>query len=149
MNILSALSESYISNSSQVRFYHDDAQRILYCTFCDIEVAGTAEFVDAVSAMGDCMSRHGIGRMCMDISSMKNFNIPTRMAVVRNLKRIFLDKIPFLVLAVVKGKSVFENMTMQLAISASMPLSNKFLDSKMFDCREDAVKWLLSHRVIR
>jgi hypothetical protein len=145
--MVGALSESYISNSSQVRFYHDEAQRVLYCTFGDIDVAGTSEFLESVSAMGDCMKRHDIGFMCMDISNMKNFNIPTRMAIVRNLKRIFLDKVPFLVLAVVKGKSVFENMTMQLAISASMPLSNKFRDSKMFDSERDAVEWLLSHGV--
>lgn len=130
------------SPSGQLSFYIDNAAGVLHCSFKNIKLAGVDEFLNFVAAMGDAMQKQQIGRMCMDITELIHFDIPTRMAVVKNLDRIFLSRIPFLVLAVVKGKSVFENMTMQLAIAATKPLSKKFRDSQMFDETSVAVDWL-------
>jgi hypothetical protein len=134
--------EPVISSSGELSFYADTASEILHCKFGNIQRAGIAEFLSVISAMGESMRHEKIGKMCMDISSLSHFDIPSRVAVVKNLPAIFLDKIPFLVLAVVKGPSLFENMTMQLAIAATMPLSKKFLDSKLFDTPEQANQWL-------
>lgn len=132
------------SPSGQVRFYVDATTGILHCFFCDIGTGGVQEFLDAVADMGSAMGARKMGKMCMDISSMRNFDVMTRIAVVRNLRKIFLDKIPFLVLSVVKSSSVFENTTMQLAIAASMKLSPKFLASRMWNTHQEANAWLLA-----
>lgn len=134
--------DGFVSASGQLRFSCSPDHKILCCSFGDIKIAGADELVAIVSAMGDRMKDGNIGRMCMDISTMRHFDIPVRMALLKSLKSIFFDKVPFLVLAVVKSKSVFENMTMQLAITASFPLSNKFIDSKMFAQKEEAIVWL-------
>lgn len=130
------------SPSGELIYCLDKDLSILHCEFKDIRKAGRMEFLATVSAMGYLMKENKTGKMCMDISLMKNFDIQTRIMVVKNLKPIFFDKIPFLALAVVKGPSLFENMTMQLAVLSSQPLSSKFLKYEFFENIDKARNWL-------
>jgi hypothetical protein len=139
-------SASFVSRSGQFTYHADADLNILFCQFNDFTKADINEFLQFVGAMGDEMRVRNSGKMAMDISQMRGFDIPKRVAVIKNLPSIFLNKIPFLALGVVSGKSMFENATMQLAIAACKPLSKKFQASEMFSKKEDVVAWLCNYK---
>lgn len=142
------LTKQYESKSGQFGYQYDNESRILFSQFRDFTKSDTAEFLQFVAALGDEMKKQNTGKMLMDISEMRGFDIAKRVAVVKNLPAIYLSKIPYLALGVVKGRSLFENATMQLAIAACKPLSKKFEASEMFDSHDKVVAWLKQYHSV-
>lgn len=115
---------------------------VIICTLGNIRAAGVQEYLDYISQVGNLIKESQSGKVLADITNMTNYDISIRAAAVKMLPERLLSKASYFVLAVVKGKSLFENLSMQASIAASKPLSKKFLDGKMFDTRADALEWL-------
>jgi hypothetical protein len=78
---------------------------------------------------------------------MVNFGLSLRAAAVNNINELMFKKAPYFLLAIVKGKSTFDNMATQTAMNLARPLSKKFLDGKMFEKADEALEWLTLYKV--
>ncbi|NBW34420.1 MAG: hypothetical protein EBR30_05255 [Cytophagia bacterium] len=93
---------------------------------------------------GDLFSQGNTGRLLADFSELQNYGLGLRAIAINNLKITTLDKAPYLVVAIVKSKSVFENMAIEVALKGAKQLSAKFLDGKLFNTKDEAFEWLIS-----
>jgi hypothetical protein len=128
------------SNSGQLTIEIDGD--MLICSLGNIRAAGVEEYLDYMSQVGNLMKDMHSGKVLTDISNMTNYDISTRAAAVKELPDRLLSKAPYFVLAVIKGKSIFENLSMQASIATAKPLSKKFLDGKLFETKAEALQWL-------
>lgn len=137
----------YSTKSGEMEVYHQNGVTI--CSIGNIRIAGTSEYLDSMRKAGEVIAETKSGRLLVDTRRLVNFDITTRAASVNALPELLLNKVPYLLVAVIKGSSLFENMSMQAAISVAKPLSRKFLDGKMFDNEDAAMTWLKEYKVPR
>lgn len=115
---------------------------IIITSMGNIKTAGVKEYLDYMSELGNLSKEIRSGKVLLDLSNMINYDITTRAAAVKAAPDLFFSKVPYLVLAAIKGNSLFENLSMQTAIAVTKPLSKKFLDGKLFEKQEEAASWL-------
>lgn len=141
------MEKRYSTKSGQLEVYHQNG--VTVCSIGNIKIAGTSEYLDSMRQVGEIIAETKSGRLLVDTKRLANFDIATRAASVNALPELLLNKAPYLLVAVVKGSSLFENMSMQAAITVAKPLSKKFLDGKMFDNEDAAMAWLMDFKVPR
>lgn len=130
----------YSTKSGELSVYRD--KDVTVCSMGNIKIAGTAEYLEIMRKVGEIVSETRSGRILIDMRRLAHFDITTRAASVKALPDMLLNKSPFLLVAFLKSSSLFENMSMQAAISVAKPLSKKFLDGKMFEDEGAALAWL-------
>lgn len=118
-------------------------------TQLNMRLTSVAEYLDYMGRVGDALRNDQIGKIIFDVSQLSNFDLGSRAAAVKEFNSLVISKAPFFVLAVIRGKSMFENFATQAAIATAKPISKKFLDGKTFDTKEEAIKWLLEYEVPR
>lgn len=59
---------------------------------------------------GDRAEKFSFGKLFLDLSEVKNFSLPLRAAGVNNINPLMLQKMPFFLLAITKGKNTFDNI---------------------------------------
>jgi hypothetical protein len=138
---------TYTSKSGQLDFTAYENPNYLSSSYRDLTKVTTDEYIDYMAMIGDTLLKLNTGRVMLDISQMKGFSLSLRAAGVNNISRLVIARVPYFVLAIVKGTDLFENLATQTALKMALPLSSKFLAGKMFENTEadkaSAIKWLV------
>jgi hypothetical protein len=116
-------------------------------TYRNLKEVQPPEYMTHLHLAGDWMTEANSGKLVADFSQLSNYSISLRATAVNNLGVTVLKKIPYLVIAIVKSKSVFDTFATQAALNTARPLYKKILDGKMFDTREEAVAWLTAFQI--
>lgn len=142
---------TFISKSGQLGFSLHTNPNFLAGHYKDLSQVSTEEYLDYFERFGVVVHESGTGRLMMDFSQMKGFNLSLRAIAVNNLNRLIVEKAPFLVLAIIKSGSLFENLATQTTLKMALPLSSKLLAGEMFDNtdagRRKALDWLAQYKV--
>jgi hypothetical protein len=115
--------------------------------YYDLTRIGIYEYLEFLKLTGDFMVAQKTGRLLADFSQLTNFPQELRAAAINNFRQLIADRIPYLLLAIVKPKEIILNPTLELAVDVAKPLSRKFLDGQTFLRRPDALNWLLEYPV--
>jgi hypothetical protein len=78
---------------------------------------------------------------------LSNNRLVLKAAAVSHVNKTILQKAPYFLLAILKSKNFLTNLQLQITLRVIKPLSKKIIDTKMFDKKEDALKWLLEYRI--
>lgn len=143
--------QTFTSKSGQLDFTLYLNPNYLVGHYRDLTHVKEEEYLDYIEKVGRAMSESNTGRQVLDFSHMRGFSIALRAAAVNNVNRLVIEKIPFFVLAIIMGNSLFENMATQTALKMALPLSPKFLGGRMFDNteteRKKAIEWITQFSV--
>jgi hypothetical protein len=118
-------SQEFKSNSKQLTFRYLPESEVIEVIQRDMKKAGLNEYVDFIGRIGDCIQTTRVGRLLVDVRELKNYSIDLRAAGVGNVKPLLLDKVPFVIMAFIKGNSLFENMGVELTVKLAKQLSKK------------------------
>lgn len=138
---------TYTNASGTLQYHLSADKKIVMSAYGSLRGVSNDEYLAYLGAMGKCMEHYKIGKIYVDFSKLEYYSITLRAAAINNLNELMLKRAPFFCVALVKSKSTFENLALQTALNAAIPLSKKFLDGKLFDSEAEAMKWLTEYPV--
>lgn len=139
--------QSHSVSSGQLRIDIFDRPKYALAVYKDLKHVSEKEYLDFMYKNGEMISSGKTGRVLADFSELQNYTLGLRAIALNNLKASALDKAPYFIVAIVKSKSTFDNIAIEIAIKAAKQLSGKFLDGRMFSSRDDAMQWLCNYPV--
>ncbi|HEY0656113.1 MAG TPA: hypothetical protein VGD65_23425 [Chryseosolibacter sp.] len=83
-----------------------------------------------------------------DFSCLQNFSVELRASAINNFRRLIANRIPYLLLAIVKPRELITDITLEVALDLAKPLSRKFIDGQIFLNEKEALNWLLAYPVL-
>jgi hypothetical protein len=138
---------SFISASGNLGVRWDENSKLISAFYLDLTNVTEKEYIDYMRRVGLMLKEKNSGKLLLDISKMKKFSIGLRAAGVNNIKTLVIDPAPYLLLAIIKSTSSFENIATETALKMARPLSKKFIDGKMFSAEAEALEWLKNYNV--
>ncbi len=122
---------------------HGDTQ-ILEGTFGDLSKVTDEEYTDFLRRTGVFLKENNTGKLLTDFTNLQNYGLSLRAISVNYTKEFILKSAPYIVVSILKSRSTFDNLATQTVLNMAKPLSEKFLDGKMFEAteRDAAIKWL-------
>ncbi len=138
--------QSYSDKSGQLKAELFNDPPYLLQTYLNLEAIETQHYLQFLQTSANLMEQGKTGRILADFSNIKNYKIGLRVTAINNFK-LMMDKAPYLLVAFVKGSNLFDNMATEAALKTVKPLSKKFLEGKMFEKKEEAIKWLTDYSI--
>ncbi|NBW34409.1 MAG: hypothetical protein EBR30_05200 [Cytophagia bacterium] len=132
--------------SKQLKVQSFQSPDLVIAQYFDLKDVTPQEYINYLEQCGDQMKEISTGRILSDFSNLKNFSLPLRAIALNHLPKAIIEKVPFLLIAVVKSQSSFENMSTQIALNTAKTLSKK-VDGKMFDTLEQAYEWVTAYSI--
>lgn len=137
----------YSVSNGQLQIQAYDHPRYIHATYRDLKNVGDKEYLDFLYKSGEMILAAKTGRLLADFSELKNYGLGLRAIALNNLKVTTLDKAPYLLVAIVKSSSTFENLGIEVALKTARQLSKKMLDGRLFSTKEEAMEWLINYLV--
>lgn len=138
---------SYIhpSNNLSLRLFTEPT--FVEATYHNLASIEKSEYIEFLRLTGDFMVEGNTGRLLADFRCLENFSLNLRATAINNFKSLISDRIPFLLLAIVKRKHTLDDFAIELALEIARPLSKNFLDGQIFTDLTEAVEWLVEYPV--
>lgn len=139
---------SYESKSKQLKSESFRSPDIIIAASHDLKNITPEEYISFLENIGDQMKEINTGRLVGDFSRLKNTSISISATAVNHLPRAVIAKAPYLVFAVVKSQSAFDNLSVQVALNSAKALSRKIVDGRMFDTLDETLVWITDYKVV-
>lgn len=141
------LSKYFIHSSKELALQAFENPNYVIAVYHDLRLITREDYLDFLKHTGDFLSEHETGRLLADFSTLKNFSLELRATAINNFRRLIADRIPYLLLAIVKPKALLEDFTLDVALDLAKPLSRKFIDGQIFYDEKEALNWLVGYPI--
>lgn len=140
-------SNSFVHSSGQLVLNSYGHPAHVVAQYLDLKKIDADEYLHFLKLTGDFLVAVRSGRLLADFSQLENFSGELRAIAINNFRRLIADRIPYLLLAIVKPKGMRLDITLDMAVAIAKPLSRKFLDGQIFSSKKEALSWLLEYPV--
>jgi hypothetical protein len=141
------LHKSYIHPSSELSLRLFSQPLFVEASYRNLSEIGKEEYMDFLKLTGDFMVEGGTGRLLADFRELESFPLKLRAMAINNFKSLISDRLPFLLVAIIKRKHVVDDFTIEIALELAKPLSRKFLDGQIFNDQKEGLSWLVDYPV--
>lgn len=116
-------------------------------TYYNLADIGKGDYLDFLKLTGDFMVEGKTGRLLADFRGLENFPLNLRATAINNFKPLISDRLPFLLVALVKRKNFVDDFAIEMALEVARPLSKTFLDGQIFTDLKEGLEWLVDYPI--
>lgn len=144
-----SLSKSFVHPSKELALYAFRNPNYVVAVYHDLRHIGKEDYIEFLRNTGNFLSENETGRLLADFSALKNFPLELRATAINNFRTLIADRIPYLLLAIVKPKELIKDFTLDVALDIAKPLSRKFIDGQIFFNEKEALNWLVGYPIAK
>jgi hypothetical protein len=139
--------KSYVHPSGNLSLRLHSQPTFVEATYRDLATISKSEYMNFLKLTGDFMVEGRTGRLLANFRSLESFPLNLRAIAINNFKPLISDRVPFLLVAIVKRKHVVDDFAIELALEVARPLSKTFLDGQIFTDLKEGLEWLVDYPV--